>query len=375
VQTFQTKDNIKHLDSNLQTLIDQLKELRSKNHELQIKIGELEILLQVNSLTSQTLDRDETLEAMKKLFLSKFNLDEYILMLKTESEKELEIASFHGITLEKGVWVEVDEKNVILHEVFKKGESIYIADLTSDGHYNFLGLIGRQGSLLSLPLISEEKTVIGILSLHRPEPRAFSEEEIDFLQLMTLHAAGVIDKTILFQNTQVLAYTDALTSIFNRRYFDQRYTREILRARRYKRNLSVLMIDIDHFKVYNDTFGHLMGDKVLQKVAQVLETELRRADVVCRYGGEEFVVILPEIDLHNAYYVAEKLRNAVISSTFSGDEKMSGKGITISLGVAAFPENGDTEKMVLGKADEALYKAKERGRNQVIVADVKQMLE
>ncbi len=375
MQTFQTKDNIKHLDSNLQTLIDQLKELRSKNHELQIKIGELEILLQVNSLTSQTLDRDETLEAMKKLFLSKFNLDEYILMLKTESEKELEIASFHGITLEKGVWVEVDEKNVILHEVFKKGESIYIADLTSDGHYNFLGLIGRQGSLLSLPLISEEKTVIGILSLHRPEPRAFSEEEIDFLQLMTLHAAGVIDKTILFQNTQVLAYTDALTSIFNRRYFDQRYTREILRARRYKRNLSVLMIDIDHFKVYNDTFGHLMGDKVLQKVAQVLETELRRADVVCRYGGEEFVVILPEIDLHNAYYVAEKLRNAVISSTFSGDEKMSGKGITISLGVAAFPENGDTEKMVLGKADEALYKAKERGRNQVIVADVKQMLE
>ena len=122
------------------------------------------------------------------------------------------------------------------------------------------------------------------------------------------------------------AYTDALTSIFNRRYFDQRYTREILRARRYKRNLSVLMIDIDHFKVYNDTFGHLMGDKVLQKVAQVLETELRRADVICRYGGEEFVVILPEIDLHNAYYVAEKLRNAVITSTFSGDDKMEARG-------------------------------------------------
>jgi len=374
VQTYQTKDNIKHLEGNLQSLIDQLKDLRSKNHELQIKIGELEILLQVNSLTSQTLDRDETLEAMKKLFLSKFKLDEYILMLKTDSEKELEIASYHGITLDKGVWVKVDEKNIILHEVFNKGESIYISDLTSDGHYNFLGLIGRKGSLLSLPLISEKKTVIGILNLHRSEPRAFSNDEIEFLQLMTLHAAGVIDKTILFQNTQVLAYTDALTSIFNRRYFDQRYTREILRARRYKRNLSVLMIDIDHFKVYNDTFGHLMGDKVLQKVAQVLETELRRADVICRYGGEEFVVILPEIDLHNAYYVAEKLRNAVITSTFSGDEKMSGKGITISLGVAAFPENGDTEKMVLEKADEALYKAKERGRNQVVVADVKQIL-
>lgn len=374
MQKYQTKDNIEHLEGNLQSLIDQLKELRSKNHELQIKIGELEILLQVNSLTSQTLDRDETLEAIKKLFLSKFNLDEYILMLKTDSEKELEIASYYGITLDKGVWVEVDEKNVILHEVFNKGESIYISDLTSDGHYNFLGLIGRKGSLLSLPLVSEKKTIIGILNLHRSEARAFSNDEIEFLQLMTLHAAGVIDKTILFQNTQVLAYTDALTSIFNRRYFDQRYTREILRARRYKRNLSVLMIDIDHFKIYNDTFGHLMGDKVLQKVAQVLETELRRADVICRYGGEEFVVILPEIDLHNAYYVAEKLRNAVITSTFSGDEKMAGKGITISLGVAAFPENGDTEKMVLEKADEALYKAKERGRNQVVVADVKQML-
>ncbi len=374
MQTYQTKDNIEHLEGNLQSLIDQLKELRSKNHELQMKIGELEILLQVNSLTSQTLDLDETLEAMKGLFLSKFNLDEYILMLKTDSEQELEIASSYGITLDKGVWVKIDEKNVILHEVFNKGESIYISDLTSDGHYNFLGVLGRKGSLLSLPLISENKTTLGILNLHRSEPRAFSEEEIEFLQLMTVHAAGVIDKTILFQNTKVLAYTDALTSIFNRRYFDQRYTREILRARRYKRNLSILMIDIDHFKKYNDTFGHLMGDKVLQNVAQVLETELRRADVVCRYGGEEFVVILPEIDLHNAYYVGEKLRNAVITSTFAGDDKIPGKGITISLGVAAFPENGDTEKMILERADEALYKAKEQGRNQVVMADVKQII-
>jgi diguanylate cyclase (GGDEF)-like protein len=127
------------------------------------------------------------------------------------------------------------------------------------------------------------------------------------------------------------------------------------------------MIDIDRFKLYNDTYGHLMGDEVLRKVANVLELNLRRADVLCRYGGEEFVVILPEINAEQACLVAEKLRTAVIDVDFAGEEKMPSHQVTISIGVSAFPESGDTEQDVLQKADDALYRAKNTGRNRVVM--------
>ena len=125
------------------------------------------------------------------------------------------------------------------------------------------------------------------------------------------------------------------------------------------------MIDIDHFKIYNDTFGHLLGDKVLRKVALTLEKNLRRADVLCRYGGEEFVVLLPEIDLMRGAYVAEKLRTAILQETFEGEEELPIQNLTVSIGIASFPENGDSAEVVLDRADQALYEAKNAGRNMV----------
>ncbi|MBN2000756.1 GGDEF domain-containing protein, partial [candidate division KSB1 bacterium] len=214
----------------------------------------------------------------------------------------------------------------------------------------------------------EPERTIGLIVLIRQDNNAFDSAEISQLEQISVHVAAVIDKTILYHTTKELAFTDGLTGIFNRRYFDQRYLREILRARRYKRSLSILMIDIDHFKIYNDTFGHLMGDEVLKKVSQELEMNIRRADILCRFGGEEFVIILPEIDIKHAAMVAEKLRTAVSHTGIRGEENMPNKNVTISIGVAAFPENGEDGIKLLEKADQALYQAKKNGRNRIETA-------
>ena len=369
MQTFKTKKSSQSIATNLESMLDQLHELQSRNSELQEKIDDLELLLQLNSFSAQIVNRDETLKAIQQFFVTKFQLDGYVLMLKTDSDQALEISSCYGISFDKDVWVKINNGDRILTKIFNDGESVYIPDLATEQYSTLFDVDGRAGSVLSLPLLCEKKTTIGILNLLRSSINGFSEAEIGFLQLIAVHAAGVIDKTILFHNTQELAYTDGLTSIFNRRYFDQRYSREILRAKRYKRALSLLMVDIDYFKKYNDTFGHLMGDKVLRKVANIIEEELRRADIVCRYGGEEFVVILPEIDQDNAFRVAEKLRTAVRTISFKKN-KQPATHVTISIGVASFPDNGNNAEKILEAADKALYRAKELGRDKVVQAKV-----
>ena len=158
-----------------------------------------------------------------------------------------------------------------------------------------------------------------------------------------------------------LAFKDKLTGLFNRRFFDERIIEEWERARRYHRHLSVIMVDIDHFKKFNDTYGHQKGDEVLEAVAQILLQNSRTNDIVARYGGEEMVAILPETDIENAFQVAEKMRKAI----HQGVKEKASVETTASFGVGAFSIENDTPEKILKAADEALYRAKEKGRNRV----------
>jgi diguanylate cyclase (GGDEF)-like protein len=162
---------------------------------------------------------------------------------------------------------------------------------------------------------------------------------------------------------RALTYTDELTGLHNRRFFERELTREAERARRFRRSLSLVILDVDHFKAYNDTFGHRAGDEALRRVALHLADAVpRRVDAVARYGGEEFVVLLAETDLDGARLVAERIRRSVESS----DEFR--RPLTVSAGIAVtLGEDGDAEGLVL-RADEALYQAKREGRNRVCAA-------
>lgn len=171
------------------------------------------------------------------------------------------------------------------------------------------------------------------------------------------------------QKLMEMAITDGLTGVFNRRYFQERLAEEVNRFKRYHGSLSVIILDIDHFKKINDTYGHLFGDEVLKKLGAILKAETRKCDLVARYGGEEFVLLLPSTDLKGATRLAERLRQKVEETEFScGNQKVK---VTISLGVASMSSPSEkTEKELLSVADKALYYSKHKGRNRVTAVKI-----
>ena len=162
-----------------------------------------------------------------------------------------------------------------------------------------------------------------------------------------------------------MAFRDTLTGLHNRRYFDEKLDEEITRAKRYDRALSLILVDIDHFQAYNDTWGHQKGDEVLAAVAGILKSSCRSSDIVARYGGEEMVFILPETDASRAVKLAEKARHNIEVRT----EAAAGQPVTVSLGVAGLGPGTSTASSLIAAADRALYRAKEQGRNRVVTAE------
>jgi len=163
-----------------------------------------------------------------------------------------------------------------------------------------------------------------------------------------------------------LSTCDRMTGLFNRGYFDERVLEEVSRASRYNRPLTLVMIDIDHFKTFNDSHGHSAGDEALRILASILRASFRQSDITARYGGEEFVVILPETDAAMTAEKVEKLRQLIESTLIP----VSGRGVveklTISAGLACFPEDGPSATQILDAADRRLFAAKRQGRNQIV---------
>lgn len=162
-----------------------------------------------------------------------------------------------------------------------------------------------------------------------------------------------------------LACRDGLTGIFNHRYFQDSLEAELNRAGRHAGNFSLVFLDVDHFKQYNDKNGHQQGDKVLRKLAQILAKSIRKPDILARYGGEEFVIILPETPKASARIYGEKVRRGVEKYPFPGKETQPGGNLTISIGISTFPEDGRDRYSLIEYADQALYQAKKGGRNRV----------
>ena len=184
------------------------------------------------------------------------------------------------------------------------------------------------------------------------------------LELRQLIEALPVEQKEAYETVLRLATVDDLTGLYNRRYFDLRLHEEVERARRFTTNFALIMIDIDDFKHINDTYGHLLGDKVLQELSSLLQKELRTIDVVSRYGGEEFVAILPGAERSSAQLAADRLGKAAESYSFT-QEKLH---LTVSIGVAVFPKHGTQPDELIDKADKAMYCAKSQGKNRFCVA-------
>ncbi|MBT8407034.1 MAG: diguanylate cyclase [Deltaproteobacteria bacterium] len=179
---------------------------------------------------------------------------------------------------------------------------------------------------------------------------------------------AAINKTLRKKNKELheLSITDSLTGLYNRKHLMETLENEVARSKRHEHDFAVLVVDIDDFKEYNDTYGHLAGDEVLSRLASVFKKSVRSCDYVARYGGEEFILVLPESGPKDGVQAAERLRKKVVKEKFAGDGKP--RKVTVSVGVASYPTDGDEPQAIIRHADAALYKAKESGRNQVVLA-------
>lgn len=191
-------------------------------------------------------------------------------------------------------------------------------------------------------------------------------------RLILLGAATAIALLLVIraQKLQTEASTDSLTGVANRAHFDRRIHAELERARRYKRPLCVALIDVDHFKKFNDVHGHPVGDTVLITVASVFGKNLRRSDVLARYGGEEFAFLLPESTLEGARNKVDLIRRAIEATKLELPESREPTQLTVSAGIASFPDDGHTVDLLIARADDRLLAAKRAGRNRVVIEDV-----
>lgn len=180
----------------------------------------------------------------------------------------------------------------------------------------------------------------------------------------------IIHLTTLYFNARRNALIDSLTQVYNRRALNKMLDNEIKRAERFKHPLTIIMLDIDYFKIYNDNNGHVAGDRLLQRLTKIILGKIREVDTLARYGGEEFTIILPETSHNGAVKVAERIRKAVEDAKFKGGQNQPKGNLTISLGLVTFHGEYKSKKHMINSADELLYQAKEEGRNQLRKAEV-----
>lgn len=206
-----------------------------------------------------------------------------------------------------------------------------------------------------------------VLCMSADDLAVLSENDHLLLQAIGREVAVAVDNSVLYKLTKRMAVTDELTGLHNYRFLQQRMAEEVERALRYSGYVSLLMLDADDFKAFNDAYGHPAGDQVLAELGEVLEANVRACDLVARYGGEEFSVLLPETDMMGAVAAAEKLRDAVAQHSF---QQPYGRRLSVSIGLATYPTHGIDSESVLCAADTALYSAKGSGKNQVHMPDV-----
>jgi diguanylate cyclase (GGDEF)-like protein len=209
---------------------------------------------------------------------------------------------------------------------------------------------------------------IGLLYVEGADAGAWSESERRLARTLGEQAALALANLTLRETLRLQSVRDPLTGLHNRRYLEESLEREIQRAARRSTPVGVMMIDLDHFKRLNDTFGHDAGDAMLCAFADLFRGRFRGEDIVCRYGGEEFTVLLPETTLERALERAEELRAAAAEARPSGPVQPLDP-VTLSIGVASYPQHGDTGAALLSAADAALYRAKTAGRDRVVAAE------
>lgn len=337
-----------------------------ENESLQKQIDALHDLIEVAKTVVSTLDLDTLLQAIMVSAMHYSETPAGSVALYDSKKKELSLHAHRGLSAE---FIKVERWNVavggLTEQILNSGEIFIVGDTESTPFFhNPVAIKEGIRSLICVPLIFQDE-IVGILYLDDFVPRDFDRGKLELLSILASFAALAIHNARLHSKTKLMAITDFLTGLYNHRYFQQILTQELGRARRYQKMLSLVILDIDNFKSFNDRYGHAVGDKVLIAIGEIINRSLRKVDYAFRYGGEEFVILLPETSLEHAVLTAERLRERIASEAADTVPESEGKSITVSAGVACYPENGSNREDLFSLMDSYLYKAKSMGKNRV----------
>ena len=323
----------------------------------------LKTLLEVSRLISSSSPIPKVLKQICSKLRKLLGTDDCSIMILDEKNRELAFSESSGLTRWEMKNIRFAMGEGIAGWVAKHKKPVLIEDVREDPRFKVVVKQKRSMvSMISAPLMVKRR-VIGVVSLSTREVgQTFTQNDLELVVLMSAHISLALENNRLYE----ISVLDGLTNIYNRRYLEQRLAEEVAYSKRYDKPLSLLLLDIDFFKQLNDTYGHQAGDHVLKEVSEICSDALREYDVVARFGGEEFAIVLPTTPKKKAATIAERLRIAVADRDFLFKDKRI--KCTISLGVAAFPEDGQDSDSLVATSDAALYKAKDSGRNMACLA-------
>jgi diguanylate cyclase (GGDEF)-like protein len=330
---------------------------------------EISIFHDVAKALTSSLNLDSILQTIMEKMAEYFRPDTWSLLMVDEQKDELYFAIAVGAAAQALSNARVKMGEGIAGWVAKHGEALIVPDVQADPRFSpRLDEMTRwqTRSIICVPLRSKHR-VLGVIQLVNVEVKGLSEQEMFFLQSLCDYAAISIENAKAVEKIQELTITDDCTGLFNARHLSKTLETEVYRSTRFGYEFSVIFIDLDHFKQVNDTKGHLVGSRLLAEVGYLIKAQLRLIDFAFRYGGDEFVVLLPQTGKDQALVVAKRLQDSLRSGRFGADDGLE-LSVRASMGLATFPHDARTPEDIIRQADEMMYVVKNTTRDSIGVA-------
>jgi len=336
-----------------------LKKIRHEKAYLEKKLTDLSGLYTITKEMSFSLRFSELFKLLKNFLTENFRFEGFKIVFFKYDNIERHIDRVYEISAASEGYVKLGGVlDGIAGSAAKSKKHVFLERHEDLFNFDFPPSLKN---ILAIPLMARRKAIAVIL-IENTNP-----DNRDKFLILAPQVAMQIERIGLFADVEKLSITDGLTGTFLRRYFLLRFKKEVVRVRECNTNVSFIMADLDNFKNTNDHFGHLVGDVVLKEIAGILKANVREIDLVARFGGEEFCILLPEADKVGAHAVAERIRKAVAGHTIKAyDESLR---ITLSMGISCLPEDANNLDELIENADKALYEAKRQGRNRVCLAE------
>lgn len=359
-------------------------QLERSNERLKSKVQAQDLIMEAAHRLGGTLKREAVVERLVSLMQEKLSWPQFAVFLidgKHQEKQSLKLAAAHGLSKD-GLLpnTKVDIGEGIVGIVAQTGAPVVIGNLEKEKRLKLWEIqnrsmptydIKKTGSLMAVPMLHKGR-VIGVFVFFHPNTSVFDTDDVTLISALGAQTALAIINAELYETTLELATSDPLTGVLNRRAMVKQIEFEIARAQRFNTKVALLLVDVDHFKGYNDRMGHVLGDVALKEIAKALKENVRKVDTLARFGGEEFCVILPQSDIKAAREVANKLCEAVRALKLRGVEKQELGHLSVSIGIAVVSgenreldqENAVTD--IIALADQALYEAKRLGRDRFL---------